>query len=265
MCGCAAEEKCSGFSALGHSIFAYFLLHYLKNHPCVGQFAVKQAMEDIAELCFSFSSLLVSYYHDTEEIKSGKMNPTLLHRPRTDEPDCSRFESLVQFFERGQPKPKPHKEVDDWLNSGTVQTSLEILLLKFPFSETMRDGIFYAMLYSAASIQYRNDKSSLENKNLFIVIAISVLGTIGCVYPEVNITVSHLILGLQYYKVPIKRAAEEMKFNMEFLDDLYYDMCKKVESECITNESSTCIKYEDGGDEVDGLALQTNMLNKVCN
>jgi len=236
MCGCAAEEKCSGFSALGHSIFAYFLLHYLKNHHCVGQFAVKQAMEDIAELCFSFSSLLVSYDYDTEELQSGKMNPTLLHRPSTDEPDYSRFESLFRFFDHGQPNPKPHKQVDDWLYSTTVQKSLEILLLKFSFSETMRDDIFYAMLYSAASIQCKNDKISLESKNLFIVIAISVLGAIGCVYPKVNITVSHLIEGLEYYKVPIKRAAEEMKFNMEFLDILHSAM-KKAALEHINKDN----------------------------
>ena len=257
MCGCAAKEKCLSFTALRHSIFAYFLLHYLKSHHCVGQFEVKQAMEDIAELCFSFSSLFVSYNHDTEELQPGKMNPMLLCRTSIDEPDCSRFESLVQLFERGRPKPVPHEEVDKWLNSLIVQKSLEILHLKVSFSETMQDGIFYAMLYSAASIQYRHDKTSLENKNLFIVIAINVLGAIGCVYPEVNVTVSHLILGLEYYKLPIQRAklAGEMKFNMKFLDDLCSNM--------ITIESSTCTKNEGSGDEVDGLVLQTNMLNKV--
>ena len=66
MCGCAAREKCSSFDALGHSIFIYFLLCYLKRYPSKGQFLIEEAMEYVKKLCLSFSSLIEN--HDKEHL-----------------------------------------------------------------------------------------------------------------------------------------------------------------------------------------------------
>ena len=43
----------------------------------MGQFEVKQAMNEITELCYSFSSLLVSYNDEKEEFQPHKMHSIL--------------------------------------------------------------------------------------------------------------------------------------------------------------------------------------------
>ena len=59
MCGCAAKEKLSSIGGLGHSIFTYFLLDYLNTSEYKGEIKIEQAMDVIAELCFSFSCLVM--------------------------------------------------------------------------------------------------------------------------------------------------------------------------------------------------------------
>ena len=61
MCGCAPKEKVTAISALRHSIFTYFLLDYLQALTCRGEINVRQAMEIISDLCFSFSCLIMIY------------------------------------------------------------------------------------------------------------------------------------------------------------------------------------------------------------
>ena len=182
-------------------------------HQCHGQFAVKQAMEDIAELCFNFSSLYLSYADlNKGELQPCTMNPTLDRldyreiEVGIDEPDSpSRLESVIQLFELGQPKPAPHSEVVKWLKSPMTQNALFRLYSKDTFSETLHKAILSALLYSAASIQYIHDKTHLEERNLFLMMVINVLGAIGFAYPEVDINMFHLITGLKHYMQPMLR------------------------------------------------------------
>ena len=268
MCGCAAKEKCTSIDALGHSIFTYFFLCYLERHHCIGQFAIKQAMEDITELCLSFSSLLVS--HDEEQLQPGKMNPTLekldVHahdvNVSIDQTDSSRFELVIRLFEpeleQDSPKPMPHPEVEKWLKSFIIQDALRILYAKVTLSEELQEGIFSAMLYSAASIQYIHDKTHLEERNLFLTTVISILGAIGYVYPEVNATIFHLITGLEHYS----QAAIVGKMKMKSLNDLYSEMTEEAMKagvdESIMMISGSVVAAENGDDEVDCFTVQPN-------
>ena len=198
MCGCAAKEKCLSFEALGHSIFNYFFLRYLEKHPCKEQFLIKEAMEYI----LSFSSLIVR--HEEKHLLVCKMHPILKTAVSKDEIDSSKFEAVIQLLEgnRSEPlEPVPHSKVEKWLRSPTIQDALRTLNAWMPFSDhkELLEGIFCALLYSAASIQCANDKTHLEERNLFLTMAISILGTISFAYPNVDVTIFQLRKGLLHY------------------------------------------------------------------
>lgn len=267
MCGCAAREKCTSVDALGHSIFTYFFLQYLERHQCIGRFAIKQAMEDISELCLSFSLLLIS--HDEEQLHAGNMNPTLgrldVHAHDIDvgipidEPDFCRFELIIRLFDEG-PKPFPHPVVEKWLKQSMIHEALTTLYTKVTLSEELQKGIFSAMLYSAASIQYVHDKTHLEERNLFLTTVISILGAIGFAYPEVNVTIFHLITGLQHYS----QAAIVGEMKTKSLNDLFTEMIEEAtKGNENTMTAGPTIAAENGDDEVDCFAIQPSKFNKV--
>ena len=268
MCGCAARERCMSVDALGHTIFTYFFLHYLEGHQSTGKFAVKQAMEKITELCFSFSSLLVSYDHEKGELQARQMNPTLgtldYHETevKIDEPDSCRFELVIKLFERGHPKPAPHAEVTKWLRSPTTQNALFTLHSNVKFSETLQKGILSAMLYSAASIHYSHDKTHLEERNLFLMTVIDVLSAIGFVCPEVKATTSHLISGLKHYIQPALVGGINIAFFYSLLSELRLAEVN-TKADNISNVTAISYDIEDSGDQVDCATAQPNMLNKV--
>lgn len=272
MCGCTAREKCMSVDALEHAIFTYFFLHYLeKQHQYRGQFAVKQAMEYITKLCFNFSSLFVSYDHNKGEFQPRTMNPTLdrLDYPEVEvgleEPDFSRLESVIGLFEQGQPKHTPHSEVVKWLKSPMTQNALFMLYSKDTFSETLHKGILSALLYSAACIQYIHDKAHLEERNLFLMTVINVLGAISFVYPQVDVNIIHLITGLKYYMQPIILGEMNILSLHVLLSEL--EMVKNATGSHnpVTIPLAASDDAEDGDNEVDcPAAAHSNMLNKVC-
>ena len=271
MCGCAAKEKCTSVDALGHSIFTYFFLDYLRRQHCMGRFEVKEAMKEITELCYSFSSLLVSYNDKRGELQPHEMHPifdaldvhvtdVIIPRTPRDEPDSGRLERVIQFNERGQPKPLPHPEVEKWMTSPLIQNALSTLYSKATITEALQEGILSSLLYSAASVQYAHDKTSLGNRNHFLMTVISVLGAIGCAYNEINAPILHLITGLKHYIQPAKE-----RVNTEPLNDLLSEMEKvqrKKSNDTVTKVD--CHGTQDGGDEVDGPVVQPNLSVKIC-
>ena len=81
----------------------------------MGRFKVKQAMKEITELWYSFSSLIVSYNDERGELQRGEIHSILdtLDMHVTDVTDSGRFELVIQLLERDQPKPLPHSEVEN--------------------------------------------------------------------------------------------------------------------------------------------------------
>ena len=273
MCRCAGKEECTSIGALRHSIFAYFFLDYLRRQHCMGRFEVKQAMKEITELCYSFSSLLVSYDEKERELQPHEMHPILdaldvhvtdVNIPR-DEPDSGRFELVIQFNERGQPKPLPHPVVEKWMTSRLIQNALSTLYSKATITEALQKAILSWLLYSAsyASIQYAYDKTHLGNRNHFLMTVTSVLGAIGYAYPEVNAPIFHLIAGLGHYREPAR-----IRVDTKPLDDLLTEMKEVARSIEPDNSVTTVGNHgtQDGGDEVDGPVqpnARANMSDKV--
>ena len=271
MCRCAGKEECTSIGALRHSIFAYFFLDYLRRQHCMGRFEVKQAMKEITELCYSFSSLLVSYDEKERELQPHEIHPILdaldvhvtdVNIPR-DEPDSGRFALVFQFNERGQPKPSPHPKVEKWLTSHFLQNALSTLYSKATITEALQKAILSSLLYSASSIEYAYDKTHLGNRNHFLMTVTSVLGAIGYAYPEVNAPIFHLIAGLGHYREPAR-----IRVDTKPLDDLLTEMKEVARSIEPDNSVTTVGNHgtQDGGDEVDGPVqpnARANMSDKV--
>ena len=244
MCACKAEEICTTVDALGHSTLTFFFLDYLERYNCMGQFDVKQAMNDISILCHSFSSLLVSYNIESKELQPREMHPALLFKCSLQDycdADNDDIAIVSQFYEQNKPKLSPHRKVKKWLKSDSVQEALHTLHSKATISEALQKGILSSLLYSAASIQYAHDEKDLGNRNLFLATVNTVVKAIG--YPEVNTTIGHLRAGLEHYKESAKR----VKANLKPLDDLLAEI----------------EMFEKAQAEVDGPGMEPNMSSKV--
>ena len=205
ICACAAFEASLPMTALGSSIFSYFLLHVIKKYQPKGQFALETMMEEIGTLCQSFSSLLMHYTQD------GVLKPKLIqpevHSSSSSSDDVDsdnhNLNTLFRLYDQKSPKPSLHSTAIQWLRSASVQESLKALFSITPMPESLYDGIFCALLYSVSCFQLAYDRSHLAERNLFITAAISVVSAIGYSNPDVSITMDQLTLGLKYYYMPI--------------------------------------------------------------
>jgi len=255
MCACSSIEECTAISALGHSIFTYFFLSYLERHKCEGAFAITQAMKEITELCANFSSLIVTYNDELGSLFVSEMHPTLeaLDLDVVDvccdmnETDSPKFGLLISLYDK-LVKSRPHVQVDRWLRSPAVQKCLLTLTSKTSFTETLQEGVVCAMLYSVASIQLKQDSTPLTERNFFVTMTISVLGAIGCAYPEINISIHQLINSLKHYRQPLSRA----KVNVHLLDTLLTELNNMSSAHGpVFSKSSSYISREDMYDHED--------------
>ena len=214
MCGCAAKEKLSSIGGLGHSIFTFFLLEYLKTPECKGEVKIEQAIGYVAELCFKLSSLIM-IYDDKEEKLYGTFTPRSFQRIADIRERCVEATHtnghnkdidflLMNCFEKSV-RERPHQIVDDWLLCHTArQGTLSILTKKVSSSEKLQKGIVSALLHSSALLQYVHEdpgKSKLEKKNLFLQIAFRLSKQITFF----NLKIDHVIIGLELYIEAVKK------------------------------------------------------------
>ena len=215
MCACAAREVTLPMNVLGSSIFCYFLLHVLKKQQPRGKFALDEAMDEIAELCQSFSSLLMCYSSE----RGGLLKPALIqpemHSSGNDEIDTDgcddsndshKLNKLFALYDRQARKPSIHLVARQWLRSRVVQDSLKALLTINPIPESLYNGILCALFYSVSCIHLAYDRTHITERNLFITVAISIMSAIGYGYPDVTVTEEQLMLGLKFYYLPINSA-----------------------------------------------------------
>ena len=81
MCGGEANERLFSHQGLGHSIFTFFVLDYIKEPDCWEKFNIQKAMDDIYNMCFTLSSLMLM--HDKQMGHPiGTFNPNLLKTPQ---------------------------------------------------------------------------------------------------------------------------------------------------------------------------------------
>lgn len=202
MCACAAQEITLPMNVLGNSIFCYFLLHVLKKNQPKGKFALDKDMDEIVELCQSFSSLLMHYSSERGGfLKPGLIQPVMYN---TDEIDCShKLNMLFSLYDKKARKPSMHDFAEQWLRSRVVQESLRMLLLIEPLPKLLLNGIMCALFYSTSCIHLVYNRTHIAERNFFITVAISIMSAIGYSYPDVSITEEQLKLGLQYYYLPL--------------------------------------------------------------
>jgi len=204
ICACAAFEASLPMTALGSSVFSYFLLHVIRKHQPKGQFALETMMEEVGTLCESFSSLLMDYTQDGV-LKPKLIQPEVHSSSSSDDVDYSdnhNLNTLFSLYDKSH-KPSLHPMAIQWLKSEAVQESLKKLFSITPMPESLCDSIFCALLYSVSCFQLAYDRSLLAERNLFITAAISVVSAIGYSNPDVSITMDQLTLGLKYYYMPI--------------------------------------------------------------
>ena len=206
LCACAAFEASLPMTALGSSIFSYFLLHVMKYQP-KGQFALETMMEEIKTLCQSFSSLLMHYTQD------GVLKPALIqpevHSSSMDDIDYCNNDNhnlniLLSLYDQKSPKPSLHQAAVRWLKSTAVTKSLKVLFSITPIPESLNNGIYCALLYSVSCLQLAYDRSHSAERNLFIAATTSVLSVINQQSgQEASITMDQITMGLKYYYMPI--------------------------------------------------------------
>ena len=230
MCACAAEEVTLPLNILGSSIFCYFLLHILKKNQPKGKFALNEDMHEIAELCQSFSSLLMCYSSERGGILKSALIQPELHSSGSDEiiscdetddgNNSRRLNMLFGLYDKQAQKPSLHPTAYRWLRSNPVQESLRLLFSVDPLPESLYNGIWCAFFYSVACIHLAYDRTHVAERNLLITVAISIMSAIGYSYPDVSITVEQLTLGLKYYYMPVNSE----KITTTSIEKLFMDL-----------------------------------------
>ena len=227
MCACAAEEVTLPMNVLGSSIFCYFLLHLLKKNQPKGKFALKEDMHEIAELCQSFSSLLMCYSSERGKILKPALIQPEMYSSESDGcdeidggNDSQRVNMLLALYDKQAQKPSLHPVARQWLRSNTVQESLRLLFSIDPLPESLYNGIWCALFYSVACIHLAYDCTHVAERNLFITVAISIMSAIGYTYPDVNITTEQLTLGIEFYYLPINSE----RITTGFIEKLFMDL-----------------------------------------
>ena len=234
MCACAAREVTLPTNVLGNSIFCYFLLYILKKYQPKGKFAVDENMDEIAELCQSFSSLLMCYSSE----RGGLLKPALIqpemHTSGIDETDSggNKLSRLFALYDLQAHKPSIHLAARQWLLSKVVQDSLKMLLVIDPLPKSLYNGILCAMFYSMSCIHLAYDQTHIKERNLFITVAISIISAIGYSYSDVMITDEQLMLGLKFYYLPIN----SLSIQTNSIEKLFMEL--HVQSSKNTTEST---------------------------
>ena len=84
------------------------------------------------------------------------------------------------------------------------QESLKTLLAINPFPSSLYNGILSALFDFLFCIHLAHDCTYIAERNLFIIVAISIVSAIGYVYDDVSTSKEQLMMGFKYYYLPIK-------------------------------------------------------------
>ena len=224
MSGCATSEKITSVSALGHSIFTFFLLDYLKafDHSRIfdhRNFKIEQAVDEIAKLCFGLSNLILTYNKETKNFYTGSFNPRLYRRPGKGR-ICERCDSLLplpkelhiktilkSFFENQLLVDRPNSIIQEWFLSSVIQKSLKILSDKASVSKILQTGIASIMLHSSAVLHYMQEdnpagKTLIGKRSIFLQIAMIMSDELDF---RDMLTIDHMKEGLTHYITTVKK------------------------------------------------------------
>ena len=241
MYACTKEERSTTFPELENGIFTYFLLDYLKSLRGQCSFDFTDANKKIADLCRSLSSLICIYKSEdkssTHPWEFCQMNPcvyTLMkiqkighrglpsaHSERTEFTGiASTFEALRRDYKfENWDVPE---EIEKWIDSEQVETSLSLLHKKASPNELLHNTIVCAMLHTSAVHLCIESKVTAEDVKTFLAIARKIALCIEVIFGKVR--VAHLLNGLRRYKDTITDVFKEvLKDQHEALDTTSLD------------------------------------------
>ena len=229
MCGCMPREKVTSVSALKHSVFSYCLLDYLETCDSGREFKIQQAMDEISNLCFGLSNLILIY-------KEGKLhcagfNPGLYQRRAfviqeqlvNESTPRKPINSTLTLLLENPIYYRPHDMVDQWLQIPAIKKSLKILHYKASLSnnKNLQNCIVSLLLHSSALIHYEYCKADkkengLEKKNIFLQIAIKVSNEVTFC----NLTIDHVMIGLEHYISAVKSLGIDCSNLLKLADNM---------------------------------------------
>lgn len=211
MCACTDKEKSFIIPVLQSSIFTYFLLDYLKESKYKGQFNIRDAMQDITNLCICLSSLIYLYKKNLEEeykLVHCEMHPMHYEKliiakgPSPKNPkdltDLGKFlQSLVKEDLSNVHNIIP-SVVNEWIESTQVDHCLSELTHKAFTCKVLQDAIVCALLHTSALFLIDDNDTSVADKKIFLAIALKVKTIVR--FP---LKASHLHKGVILYKKAI--------------------------------------------------------------
>ena len=222
---CTAFETSLIIGPLGHSIFAYFLayaIRVLKFPP--GKLPVSQIFKECGALCTALSSLLISY-SPSYGLKFGTMQPEL----RYFDPQHSVAKWVAESLkpvELGPVHAKPGrysfvtKYYQSYGERGLQRHQLSELCLmwlesiadyKSPLGEIAKRGILRdeilraavcSLMWSVASIQVEEDRTNVNDPNLFLLAFIHAAAAFDC-FHGIELGLEHLREGWGFYQAVV--------------------------------------------------------------
>ena len=237
---CTAHESSLVLTALGRSIFSYFLSTALfESYSQPGKIFLKELYDNCDACCMALSSLLLSYDSKTDTLSWKMMQPefTQYHLPKylkslfeqddedTDSPPTGRFAFIMQLYDHTQPvrkNPLPDKcltwlDMVSNLNSGALKELEKRGLLK----GRILTAAIAAMMYSCVSIYMASgdSPSQLSSPNLFVILLLHVIASVDKIH-EVQMSLDDQIsfedirIALEYYIEPLNK---EKRFPLKML------------------------------------------------
>lgn len=254
---CTADEASLVVSAVGHSIFNFFLTSVMHSNPSVysGFLPINDVYEECNTCCQAFSSLLLSYDSRQDVLKWKMQQPEMKYfqvnefvdsmfssgEEETDAAEPNRLQFVMKYynFEKCVLKKKP---IDDkimaWLEI-TRTALLELCTRGFLDNLHIRSACIASMMYSVASLFLALKQPELAEPNVFLIAFIHVAATIDHVHQELSLSKKDLKVALEYYASVL--GSHKVKY--KDLNTLYRSIVKDI-----VNEEMDIIKGEEATD-----------------
>ena len=228
---CSANETSMVMTALGKSIFSYFLSTSLfESYSQPGALYLKELYGSCNDCCMAFSSLLLSYDPERDSLEWKMMQPELkqFHLPDylkslfnedeegTDSPPTGRFVFLLQLYDynngvKGNPVPE---KCSTWLDmvSNPNKGALCELAKRGLLQGRIVTAAISAMTYSVASIYLasENTPSKLSSPNFFIILLLHVIASVDKIR-DIELSPKDVRIALDYYMEALARKKVSVK------------------------------------------------------
>ena len=262
---CNAYETSLVLGSLGHSVFTYFLSHFImkyKERP--GTLLMKKIFSECRICCECLTSTLVSY-NEERGLQMKLMQPQMSVRNiktfSEDSTDAAveRFDFAVQLYDRSSPMIPLDEKTIAYLDSITNVPDGPLIQLEKRglLRDRVIDTVLCSIMYSIASHELACDTkqhTKVKNSNLSITAFMHAAAAIDMIHHNVTFMENIFYLSWLYYKDVIY--SNDIKSTK--MDDLHSRLAldiKKFNVPLVRETSSTTWRGEDmtDSDEVGSL------------